>query len=977
MRNNPIITRHFTGTITAIIISCIIMLQGYAQDLGYKNFKLIDDNETFKINTLFKTADGYIYAGSTNGLYSFDGIGFKKIKFEKANIKDTVTAIFQDNTKQIWVGFKSGRLAKKIKGVLQYFKPEEGTPVVAITSFIQDKHNNIWFATNGEGVYYFNNKHLYLVNSENGLSDLHVHTLALTANGDVLAATDQGINICTLVNNKVQVKVIGPKNGLPDYYVTAIEPAGNDTYWIGMQEKGFCLYNHKKGEITLSPANNNWAYGQINNLLISQKSLWIATEEYGLLSQASFNKPVTEFKITNSQQKKIQNLLQDNEGNIWMTTATELVSIAGNKLKTLPFVYSPEVFESIHATLSDYENNYWVSSNAGLIKYSFANVSYAEKKYSFNNLNSKTDITGLYQDINHNIWIGTMGRGILILNPQTGQYRNLSENPLLKNASILSITGRGNTVCAGGLEGVAMIFNIEEKNKNIEEKYSFTNYNDIENVGNNYIYSIFTDSRGRIWFGTDGKGITVLENGDLVNYNKDNGLKDDHIYSFTEDAKGNIWFNTEGEGIYCFNGKTFKNYGTADGISDLKITALKTGPMGNIFLVNKKGIDILHTATGTISYINSQQGLSDVNTDMGSVAQDSAGNIILNTLKGVVVYTPVENAVYQPKTIIENVQLFYVDVDKDEKGFYKHDQNSFAFNFTGLYYTNPEEVHYQYKLEGLDTAWIQTRDRNISFLRLQPGEYKFHVRSSLNENFEKADIATYEFVIDKPIWKEIWFIVLCVLLLAAILYAYMKRRERHLKKVQQLNEEKIQFQFQVLRTQVNPHFLFNSFNTLISYIEEEPAQAVDYVEHLSSFFRNIVKYRDHDVISLGEEISVLKTYFYLQQKRYGNNLTLNIFVTEKDKQGILIPPLTLQLLIENAIKHNAVSKETPLTIDVFIENGKQLVIRNNINPKITRESGAGMGLQNIVNRYNLLSNVPVSVNNNEVEFTVILPVLNQ
>jgi ligand-binding sensor domain-containing protein len=960
----------------AIIIFCLAIPCSWAQDLGSKSFKLLDDNESFKINCLFKTGEGYIYAGTTNGLYSFDGIRFKKNNFSKQNIKDTVTAIFQDNNKQLWVGFKSGRTAKKVNGLLEYVEIEEGNPKVAITSFIQDKQNNIWFATNGEGIYYFSNKHLYLINTANGLSDLHVRSLALAANGDVLAATDQGINICRLANEKATVNVIGPKNGLPDYYVTAITPAGNNSFWIGMQEKGLCLYDHGTGKITIPAGAQNWNYGQINDLLVSQKNLWIATEENGLLKQPGINAPAEVFRSGAVIQNKVSNLLQDDQGNIWMSTTTELVSIIGNRLKLLP-VYSPEVFETIHATLCDHQNNIWISTNAALIKYSYVNGSYTEKKYSFSSLNSKTDITSLYQDINHTIWIGTMGRGIILLDPETGQSRSLSENPLLQNASILAITGRGNTVCAGGLEGVAMLFNIAEKNKAISEQYSFTNYNDIENVGNNYIYNIYKDSRGRVWFGTDGKGITVLENGKLTTYNKTNGLKDDHIYSFTEDKSGNIWFNTEGAGIYCFNGKTFKNYTDVDGISDLKITALKTGPLGSIILVNKKGIDILNTKTGTFSYLNNKQGIGDVNTDVGSVTQDTAGNIVLSTLKGIVIYTPVENAVNRPKTIIENVLLFLTDVDKNATAVYKHDQNSFQFNFTGLYYTTPDDVHYQYRLDGLDTGWVLTRDRSITFPKLQPGTYKFHVRSSLNENFTNADEATYEFVIEKPIWKRLWFIVLSILVILALVYWYIKRREKQLKKVQQLQQEKIQFEFQVLRNQVNPHFLFNSFNTLISYIEEDPNMAVDYVEKLSAFFRNIVNYRDQDVITLGEEISVLTTYFYLQQKRHGKNLSLNISISAEEKKLIFIPPLTLQLLIENAIKHNAVSKETPLEITISLENKEQLVIKNNINPKITREPGTGTGLQNIIKRYSLLSNEPVVVNNDGAYFTVILPILNK
>ena len=143
------------------------------------------------------------------------------------------------------------------------------------------------------------------------------------------------------------------------------------------------------------------------------------------------------------------------------------------------------------------------------------------------------------------------------------------------------------------------------------------------------------------------------------------------------------------------------------------------------------------------------------------------------------------------------------------------------------------------------------------------------------------------------------------------------------------------------------------------------------------FFRNIVNYRDKEVITLGEEITLMQTYFYLQQKRYGDNLKLNINVSEEAKKHTFIPPLTLQLLLENAIKHNAVSKETPLFVELFMENGKWLVLRNNINPKLRKETGSGMGLQNIINRYNLLSKEPVLINNDGIHYTVLLPTLKQ
>jgi ligand-binding sensor domain-containing protein len=962
--------------ITFFIIIFAIAQKSTAQLLGYKLFNLQEDNQPFKINTLFKDADGFMYAGSTNGLYTFDGKQFNKINFVNAAIRDTVSAIFQDNAKQLWVGFKNGKIAKKINGSLQYFEPEEGTPKVAITAFLQDKQNNIWFATNGEGIYYFSNNHLYLINEAEGLSDKYVHVLALADNGDVLAATDQGINICRVAGTKKTVEVISPKNGLPDYYITAITPAGNNTFWIGLQEKGFCLYNHGTKQITVPPAANNWPYGQVNSLLATQNNLWVATEQNSLFKIPNINQALINPLATALQKNNINNLLQDNEGNVWMTNAAELMCTAADKLTLLP-LYDKPTYETIHTILSDYENNIWAGTDGGLIKYITSNNKVETKKYRIKELSSKTAITGLYQDAYHNIWLSTMGEGIFVLDAVTGHYRNITENPLLKKASILSITGTGNTVCAGGLEGVATIFELSDLNKNISGNYKFTNYNDIPNVGNNYIHTVYKDRAGRIWFGTDGKGITVLQNGQFIHYDKSKGLKDEHIYTFTEDTNGRIWFNTKDAGVYCFDGEKFKNYTTADGISDLKITALKTDRLGNIIIVNEKGVDILNPENGLVSYVNSTQGIAEINTGMGSAAADAAGNILLCTVNGIAVYSPIAKMVQHPKTIINNVQLFLQIIDKNTVHDFKYSENGFTFNFTGLYYTNPAEVHYQYKLEGRDTLWLDTKDQSIPLPNLRPGKYIFHVRSSLNENFKNASEDTYSFTISAPIWKRWWFIALCIITGASLLYAYMKWRENNIKKMQQLQQEKIQFQFEVLRNQINPHFLFNSFNTLISTIEDNPKNAIGYVEQLSEFFRNIVNYRDKDIIALGEEINLLKTYFYLQQKRYGDNLKLNISISEAEKKQIFIPPLTLQLLLENAIKHNAVSKESSLTIDLFMQNENHLVLRNNLNPKLSPQSGTGMGLQNIINRYNILSSNKVTVGNDKKYFTVLLPALKR
>ncbi|MCB0544582.1 MAG: histidine kinase, partial [Saprospiraceae bacterium] len=166
-------------------------------------------------------------------------------------------------------------------------------------------------------------------------------------------------------------------------------------------------------------------------------------------------------------------------------------------------------------------------------------------------------------------------------------------------------------------------------------------------------------------------------------------------------------------------------------------------------------------------------------------------------------------------------------------------------------------------------------------------------------------------------------------------------------------------------------FLFNSFNTLITIIEENPGVAVEYVEHLSDFYRSIIAYREHDFISLQEEMTLVHNFDFLLKKRYENGFVL---VDRLNGQTGLIMPLTLQLLVENAVKHNVISASRPLTIEIFSDNDGYIVVRNNIQPKIKPEPSTHFGLQSLIYRYRLLGDRPVLVEDNVAFFTVKVPI---
>lgn len=217
--------------------------------------------------------------------------------------------------------------------------------------------------------------------------------------------------------------------------------------------------------------------------------------------------------------------------------------------------------------------------------------------------------------------------------------------------------------------------------------------------------------------------------------------------------------------------------------------------------------------------------------------------------------------------------------------------------------------------------------------------------------------------------------IFCTLLVVAIYEGIYLNSElrKSVEEKERLKRESLQAQLNALKTQVNPHFLFNNLNTLSAVIPDNPGQAIDFVQQLSKVYRHILEVRDEQSILLEEELEVLKAYAFLLKTRFGDNLDISIRVaTEKLQQKIV--PLSLQILMENAIKHNIVSSAKPLRIDVFTGNGK-LIVSNNLQKKNQPVESTGIGLDNIRNRYRLLGDSQVEVEEGPMSFTVSIPLI--
>jgi len=197
----------------------------------------------------------------------------------------------------------------------------------------------------------------------------------------------------------------------------------------------------------------------------------------------------------------------------------------------------------------------------------------------------------------------------------------------------------------------------------------------------------------------------------------------------------------------------------------------------------------------------------------------------------------------------------------------------------------------------------------------------------------------------------------------------MKVRERALLELEHLKQAQLQANLSSLKEQLSPHFLFNTFSTLSSLSTEQNVK--DFVEEMANVYRYLLDYHNNDLATLQQELTFTESYLYIVKTRMEEAIKIKI---EVDQQLLLrsIPPLTIQLLIENAIKHNITAASKPLIINIYTQ-GEELIVCNNLQPKLSVQSSSGIGLNNIAQRYRLLFDQEIKIETNKGMFTVMLP----
>lgn len=740
-----------------------------AQTPFFQQYHPLKKNQPLKVNALHQDKKGFVWLGTDMGLFRFDGLDFHQYTTRDSLPDNRVTALAEDSLGRIWAGHQDGQLSYIDNGVIHKFDPREGSAVEAVSDILFDRNGTMWFSTRGDGLYYYVSDRLYRADEAEGLPDIFIYDLYEDGEGNIWAGTDRGIAVSTLDERQIRVNVIDTDDGLSDIIIKAIRTINGDTIGIATEDAGLLTYNTRTRAIVplMSP---EWEYGTISDFVVKESQVWIAAPKKGLVvydRRTRETKLIDRFDGVTLQSANA--LLKDREGNIWAGSKNGLTRTPGDALEHIEVLQQGRD-NNVLALTVDARGRIWFSTQEGLFMRTapvrgVASVTKKLEGSAFQN----APVISLYTDAKGYIWAGLYGSGLLRIDPDGKEIKHFLKE--LRNGNILGITGKDNQVWVATLGGVSSL--TLEGNS-----YVIRNYSSADGLSSDFVYQVFIDSRNRIWFATDGKGVTMLDEKGFHHYT--DGLLSGVVYSITEDANKNIWVTSQDNGVYRFDSGKFVGVSEVR-LRDNSIQALTADSQGNLIAVHNFGIDVYDVNRKAMRYWGEEAGIRDKRPNLNAVAKDAYGRTLIGTTHGVMRFSlnnDHETAAAQP--VIDAVKIFGENIDISRSPRLHYDENNITVHFLGIWYQNAGNLNYQYRLGNYDLEWISTRNQDVTYSQLPPGEYTFSVKVSDTDDFSKSPEASISFTISPPFWRTATFYLFVAAIFFISAYGFMKFRERKL-----------------------------------------------------------------------------------------------------------------------------------------------------------------------------------------------------
>jgi ligand-binding sensor domain-containing protein len=921
------------------------------------------------IYAILQDSYGYMWFGTWDGLNRYDGYSYTVFPGEQIG-GQTVQALLEDDAGDIWIGTDNGlTLYNRKSGIMQTFRHtlEDPSSIVHndITDLVQDEDGKIWIGTR-QGLCFYDRatgtftSYLHLPQDNTPLRSNTILDMKYDGSHALWLGTRMGLIRFDLRTYAVTryYHIPGNRSSIPDNVVKEILIEKPGYLWIGTPN-GLCRIDMQKGALRYflhDPADpSSLSDNRVSSLQKDSRGMiWIGTEiglnRWDPVSEKLVRFVNQSFNTRSISNNRILSLYEDRKGTLWIGTFIGINKIEPYTGAFLHFRNNPDDPRSLSSNyvisiVEDASQRVWIATDDGLNILDREKGEFSQLRHLDGNSNSISSnlLRVVYFDRTGTCWIGTQNNGVDRFHPGTNRFIHYRFHPkdtnCISSNEILSILedSRGfiwiGTMEAGlnrldPVHGTVKVFRSDPGNPG--------------SISNNRIWSVFEDSDHELWLGT-GNGLDRYDPDTERFYAYLNDPADtssigaQQIFSVFQDSQGIFWLGTKGGGLNRFDKQTgsFRKYNTSHGLPSNVVYGCLEDDEGNLWISTNWGLSEFNPKTGSFVNYDVKDGIQSNEFNLGALFRNPKGELYFGGMNGFNVFHPSAIKVnpVPPQTVITSFAIF----DKLLPGEI-HDgdtvrlsarENFFTISFSALDFTNPSKNRYRYKLHNYDNIWstVTAENRKASYTKVSPGTYRFTVYGSNNSGIWD-ETGTSLIVIITPIWYQSWFFrILCALVLISgtgyFIYRrihIIQRRHEFEKKMLDLEKQLYDTELQALRLQMNPHFIFNTLNSIQSFIlENETDRAVDYLGKFSQLMRSILINSRESSIPVRDELRALRNYMDLEKLRFNDKFEYSIEVDHAVEEEFMeVPTMIIQPYVENSILHGLVHKQSKGLISIKI-----------------------------------------------------------
>lgn len=876
------------------------------------------------IYTIFEDKHGIIWVSTFEGLCKFDRYTEKFTRYkpspEAKFFNPNIIAINEDTNGILWVGSTSGELARFDKQTGRFLEDSFDFDFKKLQSGIdviyKDNAGQLWIG-NRTGLHLLKlthakagqQSHISITSYQNdprnpnSLSGNSVRSIMEDRSGVMWVATNNGLNSFDKKTGLFKRYQHEPgnihsisSNNLVVWFGNGIREDYDGNLWIAT-DKGLNKLDRNRNIFTSYSHDPNEPYSlssdKIYCLLIDNAGILWAASWGAKLNKTNLNGKAFGLKQFNPNNRnslsnnKVTTILEDSAGIIWIGTEKGLNRWNKSTDQFTHFRHSSASsktlrHDTIMAMLEDRHGHFWICNGDVLSQINKQTFELTHHLVPAANL-----IFSISEDQQGLLWLGT-GNGIRSFDERTNEFDNDFRYDS-KNTHGIS-DGTAQTIFADSKDNIWIGYGSRGTDRYSKKTKRFSHYkhnpHDSASISSNIVFSFCEDSKGTLWLGSWAGGLSYFD------YKKESfktltdkhGLASTTVFSIVEDNNDHLWLGTR-NGLSQFDPvtKTFTNYDYKDGLQ------------GNIFAAGYR--------------------------ERGAHFKGRDGTLYFGGSNGFNFFNPLRikpNGQITP-VVITQFKLFdslIKGANEKKEIVLDYNQNYFSFQFSSLSYYNPAKNKYAYKLEGVDKDWVYSGSRRyVAYTNIDPGTYVFKVKATNNDGVWNKAGTSVSVVVKPPWWRTWWAYTFFALLIGGLIYTLFRYR---VNKIRMQHEIALQqhkasaLEMQALRAQMNPHFIFNSLNSINLFIlENNKLQASEYLSKFSRLIRLILQNSREALIPLESELEALQLYLELESLRFENKFEYKIVADDDvDATVLKVPPLIIQPYAENAIWHGLIHMRT-------------------------------------------------------------------